>query len=108
LYFVGNRRNAATTDFSSILPKSKEDKLKSSAAQSMGSEISDEDIILISDLCEQVRYKSSTNIITSIATFRVMVFHATFNNISANNRGGKFYWWKKPEYPEKIRRAANH
>jgi RNA processing factor Prp31 len=30
--------------------------LKSSAAQSMGSEISDEDIILISDLCEQVRY----------------------------------------------------
>jgi nucleolar protein 58 len=58
MYFVGNRRNAATTDFSSILPKFKEDKLKSSAAQSMGSEISDEDIILISDLCEQVRYTS--------------------------------------------------
>ena len=51
---LGNRRNAATTDFSSILPKFKEDKLKSSAAQSMGSEISDEDIILISDLCEQI------------------------------------------------------
>jgi hypothetical protein len=26
-----------------------------------------------------------------------MVFNATFNN-----RGGQFYWWKKPEYPEKT------
>jgi hypothetical protein len=25
-----------------------------------------------------------------------MVFNATFNNISLY-RGGKFYWWKKPE-----------
>jgi hypothetical protein len=27
-----------------------------------------------------------------------MVFNATFNNY----RGGKFYWWRKPEYPERT------
>jgi hypothetical protein len=31
--------------------------------------------------------------------FWLMVFNATFNNISIY-RGGQFYWWKKPEYPE--------
>jgi hypothetical protein len=29
----------------------------------------------------------------------VMVFNATFNNISV---GGQFYWWSKPEYLEKT------
>jgi len=29
-----------------------------------------------------------------------MVFNATFNNISVLYRGGQFYWWRKPEYPE--------
>jgi len=24
------------------------------------------------------------------------------NNISELHRGGQFYWWKKPEYPEKT------
>jgi hypothetical protein len=28
-----------------------------------------------------------------------MVFIATINNISVI---GKFYWWRKPEYPEKT------
>jgi hypothetical protein len=32
---------------------------------------------------------------------RVMVFNATFNNISVY-RGGQFYWWRKPEYLEKT------
>jgi hypothetical protein len=29
------------------------------------------------------------------------VFNATFNNISAIS-WHKFYWWRKPAYPEKI------
>jgi hypothetical protein len=32
----------------------------------------------------------------------VMVFNATFSNISVIYRGGQFYWWSKPEYPEKT------
>jgi len=31
-----------------------------------------------------------------------MVFGATFNNISVISRGRQFYWWRKPENPEKT------
>jgi hypothetical protein len=34
---------------------------------------------------------------------RVMMFNATFNNISfILYCGSKFYWWRKPKYPEKT------
>jgi hypothetical protein len=32
----------------------------------------------------------------------LMVFNATFNNISVLYRGGQFYLWRKPENPEKT------
>jgi ankyrin repeat protein len=32
---------------------------------------------------------------------RVMIFNATFNNISVIS-WGQFYGWSKPEYPEKT------
>jgi hypothetical protein len=32
----------------------------------------------------------------------LMVFNATFNNISLLYRGGQLYWWRKSEYPEKT------
>jgi hypothetical protein len=38
----------------------------------------------------------------SMGRFRLMVFNATFNNISAIYRGGQFYSWRKPEYREKT------
>jgi hypothetical protein len=31
-----------------------------------------------------------------------MVFIATFKNISVVYRCSQFYWWRKPEYPEKT------
>jgi hypothetical protein len=31
----------------------------------------------------------------------LMVFNATFNNISVIS-GGQFYWWRKPKDPEKM------
>jgi hypothetical protein len=31
-----------------------------------------------------------------------MVFNATFNTLDQLHRGSKFYWWRKPENPEKT------
>ena len=33
--------------------------------------------------------------------YRLVVFNATFNDISAI-REGRFYWWRKPVYSEKT------
>ena len=33
---------------------------------------------------------------------RVMVFYATFNNISVISWWSFFFWWRKPEYQEKT------
>ncbi|KAJ8320403.1 hypothetical protein KUTeg_001990 [Tegillarca granosa] len=51
---MGYRTNASTTDFSEILPEEIEQELKDAAEISMGTEISEEDIINIKYLCDQV------------------------------------------------------
>ncbi|XP_063963216.1 nucleolar protein 58-like [Lytechinus pictus] len=51
---MGVRTNAAKTDFSEILPEELEEQLKLAAEISMGTEVSQEDILNIKYLCEQV------------------------------------------------------
>ncbi|KAF6202102.1 hypothetical protein GE061_004500 [Apolygus lucorum] len=51
---MGTRDHAASTDLSDILPEEVEEKVKEAAEVSMGTEISDEDILHIQILCDQV------------------------------------------------------
>lgn len=51
---VGTRDNMATTDLSDILPEELEEKVKEAAEISMGTEISEEDIINIQNLCDEI------------------------------------------------------
>jgi len=51
---IGVRTNVATTDLSEILPEEIEAEVKLAAEISMGTEISEEDIINIKHLCQQV------------------------------------------------------
>merc|ERR1712029_674879 len=51
---MGMRDNAKSTDLSDILPEEVEEKVKEAAEISMGTEISDEDILNIKHLCIQV------------------------------------------------------
>ncbi|XP_013401006.1 nucleolar protein 58 [Lingula anatina] len=51
---LGDRTNAATTDLSAILPEEVEQELKEAAEVSMGTEVSEEDLINVTYLCDQV------------------------------------------------------
>ncbi|XP_023022866.2 nop5 ribonucleoprotein [Leptinotarsa decemlineata] len=51
---IGTRENTSTSDLSDILPEDIEEKVKEAAEISMGTEISEEDIINIQNLCDQV------------------------------------------------------
>lgn len=51
---MGNRTNAASLDFSEILTEEVEAELKEAAMISMGTEVSDLDLMNIKDLCNQV------------------------------------------------------
>ncbi|KAJ9059874.1 Nucleolar protein 58 [Entomophthora muscae] len=51
---VGMRTNMSSTDLSSILPEELEAELKEAAEISMGTEISEEDILNINFLCDQI------------------------------------------------------
>lgn len=51
---IGTRDNAVKSDLSDILPEEVEEKVKEAAEVSMGTEISDDDILNIEHLCDQV------------------------------------------------------
>ncbi|XP_071522948.1 nucleolar protein 58 isoform X2 [Panulirus ornatus] len=51
---MGTRDNAVSTDFSEILPEEIEEDVKAAAEVSMGTEVAEEDILNIHNLCEQV------------------------------------------------------
>jgi len=57
---MGDRTNAATMDMSEMLPESVEKEIKWAAEISMGTEISEEDIFNIKNLCDQVIEMSKT------------------------------------------------
>lgn len=51
---MGTRDKAVSTDFSEILPEEIEENVKAAAEVSMGTEVAEEDILNIHNLCEQV------------------------------------------------------
>lgn len=71
---MGFRTNASTTDMSDILPEDIEESVKEAAEVSMGTEISDQDIENIQQLCEQV---------TNIATYRAQLYEYLHNRMNA-------------------------
>jgi nucleolar protein 58 len=71
---MGYRTNAATTDFSSILPEELEEALKAAATISMGTEISITDLTHINLLAEQV---------VSITQYRAELFEYLRNRMAA-------------------------
>ncbi|ORY05988.1 Nop-domain-containing protein [Basidiobolus meristosporus CBS 931.73] len=71
---MGFRTNASKTDLSTILPEELEKELKDAAEISMGTEISDEDIMNITHLCEQV---------ISITEYRTQLYEYLKNRMVA-------------------------
>ncbi|CAL1702095.1 unnamed protein product [Somion occarium] len=71
---MGFRTNAATTDFSSVLPEDLEATVKAAAEISMGTEISDSDIAHINALCDQV---------VSISAYRTQLAEYLRNRMNA-------------------------
>ncbi|GLV33785.1 nop5 [Carabus blaptoides fortunei] len=54
LKIIGTRDNASSSDLSDVLPEDIEEKVKEAAEISMGTEISEDDIMNIHQLCDQV------------------------------------------------------
>jgi nucleolar protein 58 len=55
---MGYKTNAATMELNDILPEEVEEKVKEAAEVSMGTEISEEDLSNITNLCDQVSVES--------------------------------------------------
>ncbi|KAK2983765.1 hypothetical protein RJ640_005091 [Escallonia rubra] len=75
---MGNRTNAAKLDFSEVLPEEVETELKEASMISMGTEVSDLDLMNIKDLCDQV---------LSLAEYRAQLYDylkSRMNTIAPN------------------------
>ncbi|KAL7239359.1 hypothetical protein ACSBR2_005295 [Camellia fascicularis] len=75
---MGDRTNASKLDFSEILPEEVETELKEAAMISMGTEVSDLDLMNIKDLCDQV---------LSLAEYRAQLYDylkSRMNTIAPN------------------------
>lgn len=57
--------NCSTSDFSSIMPEELEEEVKAAAEISMGTEVSDDDLLNIAALCQQVAFLHSLSLIFS-------------------------------------------
>ena len=68
------RTNAVKTDFSDILPEDVEKELKEAAEVSMGTEVADEDVSNIQQLCDQVIY---------LTDYRAQLFDYLRNRMNA-------------------------
>ena len=72
-YFSGDKTNAASLDFSAILPEEVEREVKEAAEISMGTEVSEQDIENITYLCDQViwynRVSVGMSVLLSIVPF---------------------------------------
>jgi nucleolar protein 58 len=71
---MGPRVNAARTDFTSILPEALQNEIREAAQISMGTEVSEEDIDNIKELCDQV---------ISITEYREQLFEYLKNRMQA-------------------------
>ena len=58
----GDRTNTSTTDLSDILPEEVEQEVKEAAEISMGTEVSEDDILNIRYLCEEVSKSESLHL----------------------------------------------
>ncbi|KAL3573585.1 hypothetical protein D5086_024198 [Populus alba] len=70
---MGSRDNAAKLDFSEILPEEVEAELKEAAVISMGSDVSDVDLMNIKELCDQV---------LSLAEYRAQLYDYLKNRMN--------------------------
>lgn len=78
----GTRENTANTDLSDILPEDVEEKVKEAAEISMGTEISEDDILNIQNLCDQVRQKNKIKLKKSTHEFMQRIVLACIVKLS--------------------------
>jgi nucleolar protein 58 len=63
---MGTRAAAADLDFSGILEEEVESELKDAATISMGTEISEDDLSNIGELCDQVQHRKCQLLVLSV------------------------------------------